>query len=152
RLAVFGLRVSVFSLLSSFLETVIKFLASLSKFSKDCGVSSQFGGGLILVFFTYTFFRFPRFWRGSFRPRQSLVVGLRPFADQFFVSKASASKSRSRFHEPISISPLASVESKSLFVQISEQVKRFYRNVSTLNASLQQRPKVLNSLSVNLTV
>src|SRR5207248_165787 len=96
----------------------------------ESGGSSQFLGTVMRFFVTYTFFRFPRFWRGNGRPRQSLVVGLRPLADQFFVSKATASKSRSRFNEPISISPLASIESKSLFVQVSEQVKRLYRNVS----------------------
>src|SRR5205807_5673506 len=115
------------------------------------GVSSQFGGGLILVFFNYTFFRFPRFCRGNFRPRQSLMV-LRPLADQFFVSQATASKSRSRFHEPISVSSFASIESKSLFVQVSEQVKRFYCNVSTFNASLEKRPEVFHRIGMNLSV
>src|SRR6266496_2005717 len=142
------------SLSSSFLGTATNALASLSNLSKDWGVSSQFGGGLILGFFTYTFFRLPRFWRGSFRPCQFLMTRLcfRFLADQFFISKAFASKRSRRFYKPISISSFAGVESKSLFVKITEQVKRFYRNVSTFDGSFQKRPKVFNRISMNLAI
>lgn len=138
---------------SSFLGTAISPFASLSNRSKDWGVSSQFGGALILIFFTYTFFRLPRFWRGSFRPRQFLMIRcLPPFANQFVIGKAFASKRSRRFHKPISISSFAGIKSKSLFVKITEQVKRFYRNVSTFDASLEQRPKVFNPVGVNVAV
>src|SRR5437899_6143925 len=127
------LRSSLASILSSsFLGTAIKPFSKVSNRSKDRGGSSQFLGTL-MRFFIYTFFRFPRFWRGSLRPRQSLVTGLRPLAGQFVISKAFASKSSRRFHEPISISSFASVESETLFVEVAEQVKRFYANVSTFD-------------------
>ncbi len=130
------------SLSNSFLGTAINPFASLSNRSKDWGVSSQFGGGLILVFFTYTFFRLPRFWRGSLRPRQFLMTRcLLPFANQFVIGKAFASERSRSFNKPISISSFASVESKSLFVQVSEKVKRFSRNVSTLDRPFEQATK-----------
>ena len=76
----------------------------------------------------------------------------RPLANQFVVGKAFASESSRRFHKPISISSFASIESKSLFVQVSEKVKRFYRNVSASDRPFEKRPKVFNSVSVNLSV
>ncbi len=103
-----------------------------------------------MCFFTYTFFRLPRFWRGILRPRQSLVTRL--LAGQFVKGQALASQGRSRFHEPISIGSFASIESETLFIEISEQVKRFDADVSTLDHPLQQTPKVLNSVRVDLSV
>ena len=67
-------------------------------------------------------------------------------ADQFFISKAFASERSRRFHKPISVSSFASVESKSLFVQISEKVKRFYRNISASNATVSEATKSFHPL------
>jgi hypothetical protein len=135
---------------SLFFGTAINAFVSSLNLSKDSGVSRQPGGGLIFFFVTQPFFRFPRFWRGSFRPRQSLVTGSRPLADQLVVGKAFASERSRRFHKPISISSFASVESKSLFVEITKQVKRFYRNVSTFEHPFEQAPKVFDSLSMDV--
>src|SRR5437763_1014687 len=79
-------------------------------------------------------------------------VKTRSFVDQFFISEATASERSSRFHEPISISPFAGIESKGLFIQVTEKMKRLDRNVSAFDRPFQQRPKVFNALSVNLTV
>lgn len=73
-------------------------------------------------------------------------------ADQFFISKAFASERSRRFYKPISVSSFAGIKSKSLFIQVSEKVKRFYGNVSTFDRPFEQRPKVFNSVSVNMTV
>jgi len=102
---------------NSFLGTAINAFASLSKFSKDWRVSLKLGGTLVF-FGTQPLFRFPRFWRGRTLPDRSLMIrfGFAPLADQFVVGKAASGQSGCRFHEPISISSFASVESKSLFV------------------------------------
>jgi hypothetical protein len=63
-----------------------------------------------------------------------------------------ASKNRNRFHEPISVSSLGCVESRSLFIEITEKVKRFYRNVGAWNGPLQQTPEVFNAVRVNVTI
>lgn len=139
----------------SVLGTVIKPLARLLNRSKESGGSSQFLGGFMrLVFFTYTFLRCPRFWRGSTLPLRSLMVrfALYFLARQLDKRETFASKSRSRFHEPISIRSLARIEPKSLLIEISKQVKRFDANIRSLEASLEKRPEVFNSVRVNLTV
>src|SRR5262249_45372809 len=115
------------SLSSSFLGTVIKPFARLLKRSKESGGSSQsFGTLMRLAFAIYTFFRLPRFWRGNTLPHWSLMTGFLLYflSDQFFKREPLSGQSSGGLYEPISISPLASVESKSLFVEITEQVKR----------------------------
>lgn len=78
---------------------------------------------------------------------------LAPLANQFVVGQAPASKSSRRFNEPSASVPFASVKSKSLFVQVTEKVKRFYRNISTLDSPLEEkRPKVFDSVILNLSV
>ncbi len=73
-------------------------------------------------------------------------------ADQFFISKAFASERSRRFYEPISISAFAGIESKSLLVQIAEQMKRLYRNISAFDRPLEQRPKVFDPVGVDMSV
>ena len=47
---------------------------------------------------------------------------------------------------------VAIVEAKYLLCQIAVHVKRFDGNVGPAQSSLEQRPEVLNTLSVNLAV
>src|SRR5207247_3799736 len=44
------------------------------------------------------------------------------------------------------------VESERLLINIAEQMKRLYGNISSTKATLQQRPEILYALHVNLSV
>jgi hypothetical protein len=76
----------------------------------------------------------------------------RPAAGKFIIGEPLASDGLGGFDEPIGILNLTLVKSERLFIQIAEQVKRLNANVCTSDAALQQTPKVLNAVRVNLTV
>ena len=44
------------------------------------------------------------------------------------------------------------VVTEGLFVDVAEQVKRFNAHIGSMKAALQQRPKVLNSVGVSVSV
>src|SRR6185437_16591947 len=44
------------------------------------------------------------------------------------------------------------VETESLFVNVTEQMKRLYSNVGSTKAALQQRPEVFNGVGVNVAM
>jgi hypothetical protein len=46
---------------------------------------------------------------------------------------------------------LASVETKNLFVNVTEKMERLDRNISSMQLTFQQRPKVLKPVSVDLS-
>ena len=53
--------------------------------------------------------------------------------------------------ESVTVSQIfAMVEAESLFVQITEQVERFDRNVGSVDTSLQETPEVFESVGVNV--
>jgi hypothetical protein len=99
----------------------------------------------------HPFFFFPR--RGG---RCRVLVGRfippRLFASQFVKGQSLASDSQRSLNETIRVSRLASVEPEALLVKVAEQVKRFNANVGAFDAALEQGPKVLNAVSVNVTV
>src|SRR5205807_136959 len=46
----------------------------------------------------------------------------------------------------------AGIESESLFVNVTEQMKRLYSNVGSTKAALKQRPEVFDAVSVNIAL
>src|SRR5207244_3647406 len=70
-------------------------------------------------------------------------------ASQFIKSKAFASDCQRSLNESVGVGCFAGIESKALFVQISEKMKRFYRNISTFDAPFQKRPKVFDAVGMN---
>src|SRR5947209_14426669 len=46
----------------------------------------------------------------------------------------------------------AVIESKHLLIKVTEQMIRLNRNISPFESALQETPKVLNAVRVNLTV
>src|SRR5437588_12846632 len=44
------------------------------------------------------------------------------------------------------------IESECLLVKVTKQMKRLDRNISTFEATLQETPKVLDAVGMNLTV
>ena len=86
---------------------------------------------------------FPRFlpllgWRRS-RPNE-LIIG-----------QPLASNAVDYGLESVSIVSLPSVESESLFVKIPNQVEWLNTDISSLDCSLQETPKVFNAIGVNMT-
>ncbi len=54
--------------------------------------------------------------------------------------------------EAIHVIHFSVVKAERLFVNVAEQVKRFYRNVCTLQTALQKAPEVLKAVCVDITV
>src|SRR5829696_2845238 len=54
--------------------------------------------------------------------------------------------------EAVAVFAVALVESENLLVKVAEQMKRPDGNISTFEAALEERPKVLNAVRVNLAV
>jgi hypothetical protein len=52
----------------------------------------------------------------------------------------------------VAIFILALVKAESLFIEVSEQMKRLYANISPLECAFQKRPKILKAVSVNVAV
>jgi hypothetical protein len=73
-------------------------------------------------------------------------------ASQFIKSQSLTRNRPYRFDKPISIFPLSCVESKSLFVKVTEQVKGFNRYIRAFDTALQETPKVFDAVRVNLTI
>src|ERR1700731_1656444 len=89
--------------------------------------------------------RIPRDWRF----RKTITVHL---ARQLHIPQAFADDTAHNFNKPASVVVFALVEAKRLLVQISEQMKRFDRNIRAFDASLEQRPKVFQAVSVNVSL
>lgn len=64
----------------------------------------------------------------------------RLFASQLFESEPLARDLRCRLEKAIRVSALAVVKSKSLFVEVAEEVKWFDAYVSTTQRTLEQAP------------
>jgi hypothetical protein len=73
-------------------------------------------------------------------------------AGKLFVLKALSYDLLQNLSEPLGIRALALVEPKTLFVKIPEQVKRFNAYIRAFDHSLEQAPKVLNPVRVNVSV
>jgi len=85
-------------------------------------------------------FRFFILLCGKFRIRQPLPNNL----------LAQQTETIPVIHRIIARSPI--VESKSLFIHITEEMKRLYRDVSSAEAALQQRPEILQPLRVYVSL
>jgi hypothetical protein len=79
------------------------------------------------------------------------VLGARCFLfpGQLFECDALSDNARKREHEAVLVVTKTFVESESLFVQIAKCMERLNTDVRSLDATFQQRPKVLNPVSVN---
>lgn len=92
-------------------------------------------------------FRFPRPCR--------LVATRRTIkgADQFGIGQVLAGDLRHRKAKPLGIVHVFPVvEPERLFVNVTEQVIGFHAHVGAVDPTLQKRPKILASVSVNLPV
>src|SRR5439155_7723255 len=56
-----------------------------------------------------------------------------------------------RFQESPLVIVFALIKPERLFVQISEKMKRFNANIRALNSTLEQRPKVFQSVRVDVS-
>ena len=74
------------------------------------------------------------------------------FAGYFGVGKTLAYNLRYRQVKAVRITSLAIVETKSLLIEITEKMKRFYRNIRAIDSALQQTPEVFDAVSVNDSV
>lgn len=81
----------------------------------------------------------------------SLLLG---FTDQLIVSQAFSDHAAHGQEEPaqIPIVVLALIESKHLFIEVSEQMKRFDAYVCSAHASLEERPEIFESVRVHLAL
>ena len=75
----------------------------------------------------------------------------------FFAGKVAVGQSASNnlLHddgEPLGISQLAFVKTKALFIRVRLQVVRLNRYVRALQGALEQTPKVLKTVGVNLSI
>jgi hypothetical protein len=100
---------------------------------------------VIYVYDTHLAFRFGP------RPKRPLLIArfFSHLAGDFGESKALPNYARNGKVKTIRIGALASIESKSSFVKVAEQVKRFDRNIRALSGSLQETPEVFNAVRVN---
>jgi len=92
--------------------------------------------------------RFPRFCRRRLEWRRGIFT----LASQSLVGKPLAHDLRNRQFEAATIVHLFPVVvAESLFVDISEQVKRLYADVGAVQSALKQAPKVLDSVGVDVS-
>src|SRR5262245_55445566 len=70
---------------------------------------------------------------------------------QFFVHDSLSDNLTHDHLEAFTVITETLIESKDLFIQVAEHMKRFNTNVGALNATLQERPEVLNAVGVNVS-
>ena len=88
-------------------------------------------------------------------PRGSVLVGIRFFphlAGDFSKGQALSDNARSEFAKAVTvIHVLPIVEPKSLLIDVTKQVEWFHANVRAVQSALQEAPKVLHAVSVNVS-
>src|SRR5260370_39884511 len=57
-----------------------------------------------------------------------------------------------RFRETRAVRDLAAIEAESLLVHVAEQMERFDADIGALKTTLEQRPKILNSVRVDIAL
>src|SRR5579875_1345158 len=112
--------------------------------------------GRPLPFFQFTVSRLCR-ETARLSPRPCLYstkrcAGRFRFASQFFVGQALSGGLGERALEAFAIAGLAIVVTESLFVQITEEMEGFDADIRSLQAALQERPEILDSVRMNLLV
>src|SRR6266516_3332283 len=138
------------SLSSSFLGTAINAVANRRKFSS---IGSRLAVFRVAGFMFQPFFFLPRF--GA--PRRGVTsvarfIPRRLFASQLLESQTLAHDVTRSLDEAFRVLNLAVIESESLLVKVAEKMKWLYRNISSTEGSLEQTPKVFNSVGVNDSV
>src|SRR5262245_44603367 len=73
-------------------------------------------------------------------------------ANQLGSRNTTANDTGDRFQESALVAILPLVEPKRLLVQVAEQVERLNGNISALESAFQQRPKVFETVRVDLPV
>lgn len=71
-------------------------------------------------------------------------------ARQSFICQAAASNASHRFQKSLAVIVLTIVEPKCLLVKITKQMKRFNTDVCALKTTLEQAPKILQSIRVDV--
>src|SRR5205823_9313532 len=85
--------------------------------------------------------RRPRNWR--------LWKTLTVLADELRISQSFSDYAAHDFNKPASVIVFALVESERLLIQIPEQMKRLDVHIRSVDAALEQRPKVFQSVGVD---
>jgi hypothetical protein len=100
--------------------------------------------------------RFPRFKLPVVLER--LRLPFRVVTSEFLVRDPLAHALRKRDRESLAIIQLVSenvfamVVTERLLIQVTEQVKRFHADVSTIQSALEQRPKIFESIYMNAAI
>src|SRR6266496_959722 len=110
------------------------------------------------VFFRFWSDRLPFFYGDHFGEETLGMVTSRRLprllntitANELRIPQPFASKTAKRLNKSTCITIFAFVKSKRFLIQISEQMKRLNVYISPANHSLEQRPKVFNSVSVDV--
>jgi len=91
---------------------------------------------------------------GSRFPRPCrLVSGYPPAPDQFGIREALADNLTHDHIESVCIVHIDPIiETERLFIQVAEQMVRFYRNVSTVYPALQQTPEILHAVRMYIAI
>ena len=71
---------------------------------------------------------------------------------ELLISKPTTDYVPHRKHEALQVVHIPIVVTERLFIDVTEQMKRFNRNVSSVEGSLQETPEVLKTVGVNVTV
>ena|SRR5262245_33819348 len=94
------------------------------------------------------YYRFPRFCRlDSFSVNLRLIL---QFASQFFVGNAATGNLSHYSKKSIRVSTKTFIESKRLFIQVSEHMKRFNTHTRSFDRPFKERPEIFNAVGMNI--
>jgi hypothetical protein len=79
------------------------------------------------------------------------LVGL-VFPGYFFIREPLSDDALQRDNESLCVIEIASVEAEGLLIEIAEQVKGLDAHIGSVDASLQETPKVFDVVRVNIAV
>src|SRR5207249_304243 len=84
------------------------------------------------------------------RPCRLWRKAITTLTDELGIHQSFSCKARNRFQESPFVILLAFVESKSLLIQVSEQMKRLDVHIRSLQRALEKRPKVLKAINMHM--
>jgi hypothetical protein len=83
-------------------------------------------------------------------PRPCRRKAITALADELRIHQSFSCEASNGFQESPFVVVFAFVKSKGLLIQVSEKMKRFDRNIRAFDSALEQRPKVLQSVRVDM--
>jgi hypothetical protein len=99
-----------------------------------------------------THFSFMEASRFNFLPRLCRLKILTTLTDQIHVFQTLPNNATNSRYKATSIGVLALIEPESLFVEVSEQMKRLDINVGSFDRALEQAPEVFQPVRVNVAL